>query len=366
VDRGFSGEGVLTAEVSLPSIRYGNEKRESWDFFDRFRERIEALPGAQAVSISNLVPLAGSKWEQGIFPEGTPVTVENSTSVLFNIMSLDHFEVLGIDLVQGREFNELDREGAALVAIVDETMAEAFWPGENPIGRRVTFESETIDEEEVRIYREVVGVTRNIRHYELQSASRVQIYVPMAQSRNAWSSTMMILVKTAGPPLEMTDLVRRELRGLDPEVPLADVRTMENIVDGALSSTRIIGVLLGAFSSMAILLSGIGLFGVVSFSAAQRMREIGIRVALGAESRDVLKLVAAQGMEITGLGVLIGVAGAALLSGLMSPLLFEVAPLDPLVYGSVTAFLCFVSALASYLPARRATAADPSAVLRED
>lgn len=367
VDKGFVADNIFTARVSLPRIRYDG-KEPAWRFFASFLERVQALPGVKTASMTQIVPLQGNSWEQGIVPEGTPREPENIQSVLFYMVSPDHFATLGIPLVRGRFFSEQDREGAQLVCVIDETMAEKFWPGEDPIGKRVNFEEGegSTHENPVRIWRTVVGVARNIRHYELENPSRITIYVPMAQSERAWSTAMYIVAKTRGGPLALSELVRRELAVLDPEVPLYQIETMEGYVKDALSNTTLLSSLLAGFSIIALVLSAIGLFGVMSFSVVQRVREIGIRIALGAHARDVVKMVTRDGLAVTVIGVVIGLFAAFVLTRLLASVLFEVDPMEPVTYAGVAVFLIAVSLAAAYLPARRATRVDPAVVLREE
>ncbi len=362
VDKGFQGERVLTADISLPAIRY-DTKGKSWGFFQQLLERIENLPGTRQASLTNIIPLQGNSWERRIWPEGVPTERETGNSVLYHMISPGHFSVLGIPILKGRGFEDRDRDGAPLVAVIDESMAEKFWPGEDPIGKRVTFETEESDSES-RLYRTVIGVAKNVRHYELENPSRIQVYVNMEQSGRSWTRSMAIMVQTSGNPLTMTDLVRQELAGLDPEVPLAEIETVEGYVDNALSGPRVIGGLLSIFSTMALVLSAVGVFGVMSYSVVQRLPEIGIRMALGAKAADVVRMVVRKGLSITLAGVVAGLAGAFALTRFIGGVLFEVDPLDPTTYGVVALFLILVSSAAAYLPARRATRTDPTMVLR--
>jgi putative ABC transport system permease protein len=247
-------------------------------------------------------------------------------------------------------------------------MADKFWPGEDPIGKRVTFEEaeESTRDNPVRIYRTVVGVVRNVRHYEMENPSRITVYVPFHQSERAWTTAMQIVAKTRGDPLQLTEMVRGELAILDPEVPLYRIETMDGYVKGALSSTRLVGGLLTVFGAIALTMSAIGIFGVMSFSVVQRLREIGIRMALGARANDVVKMVTRQGLLVTITGVAIGLAAAFALTRLMTSILYQVSPVEPLTYTALAVFLILVSLLAAYLPARRATRVDPATVLREE
>jgi putative ABC transport system permease protein len=369
VDKGFDAENVFTARVQLPRIRY-DDKEAVWAFFQELIDRVEALPGATSASLSQIVPLQGNSWENYIYPEGVSFEQENGRSVLFHMITPDHFKTLGIPIVRGRGFNRGDREGTERVIVVDERMAEDFWPGQDPIGKRVTYETEDDpdhpDGEAPRLWRTVIGVTRNTRHYELESPSRMQMYVPIQQSGDGWSTSMYVLVKTPGDPLAMTDLVRRELAQMDPDVPLTDVQTMEGYVDQALAGSRAMGRLLAVFSAVALFLSAIGIFGVMSFSVVQRLREIGIRMALGARRGDVVRMVSRQGLALTLSGIGFGLVAAFGLTRVMSSILYDVSPTDPVTYGGFALFLVGISLLAVWLPARRATRVDPAIVLREE
>jgi putative ABC transport system permease protein len=367
VDKGFVSESIFTARASLPRTRYDG-KEPTWQFFDAFLKRVQALPGVQTASLTQIVPLQGNSWEQSIIPEGVAPDPENFQSVLHYMVTPDHFETFAINLMRGRVFGEQDREGAPLVCVIDETMAEKFWPGEDPVGKRVSFEEaeESTRENPVRVYRTVVGVVRNVRHYEMENPSRITVYVPFDQSERSWTTAMHIVAKTRGDPLQLTEMVRRELAVLDPEVPLYRIETMEGYVKGALSSTRLVGGLLTVFSAIALTLSAIGIFGVMSFSVVQRLREIGIRMALGAGANDVVKMVTRQGLTVTLIGVAIGLGAAFALTRLMTSVLYQVSPVDPLTYSGFAVFLVLVSLLAAYIPARRATRVDPATVLREE
>ncbi len=366
VDKGFNEEGIFTAEVPLPASRY-RERDESRAFYQDLHRRVEALPGVQAASMTQILPLEGNSWEQGIYPEGVATTPENVQSVLFYMVTPQHFDIFGVPLLAGRGFESQDREGNLPVAIIDETMADRFWPGQDPIGKRVTYEQiEDENGQMVRKYRTVVGVVRNVRHYELENAARITIYVPFEQTGNSWTRSFKIVAKTAGDPNALTEPVRAQIMALDPEVPMSDISTMVGYVDSAMSGPRSLSTLLSAFGIVALALSAIGLFGLMSFTVAQRFRDIGIRMALGANARRLVTSVSGQGIRLATAGIVVGVAGAALLTRSMSGLLFEVDPLDWRTMGVVSLFLLAVAALAAFVPARRATRVDPALVLRED
>lgn len=367
VDKGFSEDNIFTARVSLPRTRYDGQE-PTRRFFGALLDRVQALPGVKTASLTQIVPLQGNSWEQGIIPEGVAPDPENFQSVLFYMVTPDYFSTLGIPQLRGRVFTDRDREGAPLVCIIDETMTEKFWPGEDPIGKRVTFETAegSTHDSPVRVYRTVVGVVQNVRHYELESPSRITVYVPFAQSGRSWSTAMHVAAKTTGDPLALSDMVRHELNALDPEVPLYQIETMEGYVAEALSSTRLVSGLLTVFGAIALILSAIGIFGVMSYAVVQRLRELGIRMALGARAGDVVRMVASQGLRVTLLGVFVGLLAAFALTRLLASVLYEVEPVDPATYAGFAAFLVAVSLLAAYLPARRATRVDPISVLRDE
>jgi len=367
VDKGFVAENIFTARVSLPPSGYPG-KETARRFFDNFLQRVQALPGVQAASLSQIVPLQGTSWEQSIVPEGTPREPENLRSVLYYMVTPDHFATFGMTLLRGRGFTEQDRDGVPPVCIIDETMAENFWPGEDPIGKRVNFEegAGSTAENPVLLWRTVVGVVRNVRHYELENPARITVYVPMAQSEGIWASAMYVAAKTEGDPLRLAEPVRRELATLDRDLPLHRIQTMEGYVNRAMGNSRLVGGLLSTFSALALVLSAVGIFGVISFSVVQRLREIGIRMALGAHRGDVLRMVTGQSLRVSLTGVVLGLAAAFGLTRLLSSMLYEVDPVEPLTYAVLAVFLVAVSTLAAYLPARRATRVDPAIVLREE
>lgn len=369
VDKGYDGANVFTASIPLPRFRY-QDKTAIWGFYDRLGQRVRALPQVEALAFSNLVPLQSNSWERSIWPEGVPTDdPEIRFSVLFHMVSPDHFGVLGIPLLRGRLFTEADRDGGDRVAIIDETMAEKFWPDEDPIGKRVTFETEATGDHDVqgaRIYRTVVGVVKNVRHYELESPSRIQLYVPMAQSGRSWTRGMTLLAKTPGNALALSNAIWREVQALDSDVPLRDINTAEGYVRESMAGTAVVSALLVVFSGLALVMSAIGIFGVMSMSVVQRLRDIGIRMALGASGGDVVRMVAGQGLVITLIGIGIGLGAALVLTRLMTSLLFQVDPIDPLTFTAVSLFLIWVALAAAYIPAKRATRVDPVIVLKEE
>ena len=370
VDKGFEPENVFTARVQLPRIRY-EDQAAAWGFFQEFIERVEALPGATSASLSQIVPLQGNSWEDLDLPGGRGVRAGERS---VGSVSHDHSGPLRDPRYpdySGRGFTAADREGsgarhrggrahgrAVLARREPDRQARDLRDGR---GSRMTSRATRL-----ALWRTVIGVAQNTRHYELESPSRVQMYVPIQQSGGGWTTSMYVLVKTPGDPLGMTDLVRRELSLMDPDVPLTDIETMEGYVDQALAGSRAMGRLLTVFSAVALFLSAIGIFGVMSFSVVQRLREIGIRMALGAKAGDVVRMVSRQGLNLTLIGVALGLVAAFGLTRLMASLLYGVSPADPVTFGAVALFLVGVSFLATWIPAQRATRVDPVIVLREE
>ena len=362
VDKGFQAERVLTVGVAPSDALIPD--RQSWRaFYADALERVQALPGVQNAALSLLLPLSSRSWELGIHPEGVPVLPETRESVLYNVVSPEYFETLGVPIVRGRGFAPADRDDAPLVAVIDETMAQRFWPGEDPIGKRVTFETSGAGGEGEPVYREVVGVTKNLRHYQLETPSRIQVYVPFAQTYRRCCMYLRLVLKTDSPPLQLVAPVRDLIATLDPNAPLVGVRTLDSYVGEALGRSRLVSRVLAGFGAAALALAALGVFGVMSYSVTRRRREIGIRIALGATAGDVLRWIGSGTLRLVLLGAGLGLVGAALLTRTVARLLYEVSPLDPAIYATVTAVLLAVAVVAVWWPARRATRVDPVTVL---
>ena len=302
-------------------------------------------------------------------PEGVdPFDSDNRDSVLFYIADVDHFDALGIDILRGRKFEQRDVAGAQPVIIIDETMAEKYWPGEDPIGKRVTMErlpSDDPDADPIPLFRTVVGVARHVRHYEIEETSRIEAYLPFNQT-SRWGFGGYLIVRTAGDPASLAALVRNEVEALDPDQPMMRVRTLSDVVDARLSTYSAMRGLLVIFSALALALAAVGIYGVMSFTVAERAREIGIRVALGAESNQVLGMVCSQGAKLTAVGLMVGGVGALAVTRWLQGELYGVSAVEPATLGAVALILATVALAATYVPARRATRVDPAMILRNE
>jgi putative ABC transport system permease protein len=353
VDPGFKPENVLTVSISFPNASYPNGAQRI-AFVDRLLERMGAVPGIRSAGTVFTLPLGGSNRSNSFRIPDRPQPPEGDPDANYRTISPGYLASIGIPLLKGRAFTVQDGDTAPAVALVNETFARRFFPGEDPIGKVI----ET-DEDGTR-RREIVGVVGDVRFDSLDSHPEPEYYVPYPQSPE---TSVTLVVRAAKDPSSLAPMLREQVRALDPSLPLYAVRTMEEYLAASVADRRVIALLLGSFAAVALALAATGLYGVLAYSVSRRTREIGIRVALGARPGDVLKLVVTQGMLLTLTGVAIGLAGGLLLTRFLSGLLFGVRPTDPLTFAGVSALLAAVALLACYLPARRAARVDPVTAL---
>ncbi|HEV2424592.1 MAG TPA: ABC transporter permease [Terriglobia bacterium] len=357
VDPGFRPEGVLTMRVSLPDAKY-NRPEQVRGFYGELLDRIRALPGVESAGAINFLPLGGLNSSGTTTIETEAVKPEDRTpEVDYRAVTPGYFKAMGISLVRGRYFDGRDSDTAPRVAIVDETLAQTYWPGQDPVGRRLHFGGSMSNPS----WLTVIGEVRHVRNRTLEARSRVEFYWPEAQRPQA---TVSLAVRTSGNPMSLAPTLEREVSALDPELPVFEVRSMAEVMGESVARRRLALILLAVFAGLALLLASIGIYGVSSYSVNQRQQEIGLRMALGARQSQVLRLVLRQGMSLTLVGLGIGLLAALGLTRLISSLLFEVRPADPLALGAAVLLLAAVALLAVLIPAGRAMRVDPAVTLR--
>ena len=381
VDAGFSPQNVLTMRLPLPEKKYPvplnltSPPPVALNFYHQLLERVAALSGVESAGVSTVLPLgAGSGWGKFFSVEGrpSPSSIDQVPLVRFALISHDYLRAMGIAVRRGRAFTEHDTADSQQVAIINETLARRFFPDEDPLGRTVWAgppesllppDAQTPENRFVR--RTIVGVVADVKGSSLEKAANAEVFVPYDQNkREGWNNALMLAVRTTASPQSALAAIREEVRALDPDQPLTSVATMEERLSQSLSQPRFSTLLLGLFAGVALLLAAVGIFGVMSYVVTQRTHEIGIRMALGAQRRDVLKLIVGHGMRLTLIGLAIGLAASFALTRLMSSLLFGVSATDPATFSVISLVLASVALAACYLPARRATKVDPMVALR--
>jgi putative ABC transport system permease protein len=355
-DPGFNPENVLTMRLTLPPGKYKQGEPRA-QIYKQLIDSVKATPGVQSAAAILSLPLGGDQFNlgRGVIREGRPMTGEEQTTAQWLSITPDYFQTLQIPLKAGRTFTDQDTLQSTKVAIINETMARQLWPGENPIGRRFTVWRDE------KFPREVVGVVGDTKA-SLDEAAEHQMYVPYAQDPN-WSS-LSLVVRTAGEPTALTGSVREAIRAVDKAVPNYNLKTLNDVVSASAAPRRVPMLLLSAFAGVAMLLAMLGIYGVTSYYVTQRTHEIGVRMALGAQITDVLKLVLSRAMLLAVIGIGIGVAGAVAVTRYMTTLLFGVKPIDTITFVAVAVVLAVVVLVACLVPARRAAKIDPLEALR--
>jgi predicted permease len=352
-----------TVRVDLAPADYPN----SADVIRVHREvvtRVAALPGVRAAGSVRILPLTATIGNWSILLEGRERKVGENPNGDWQIVTPGYFEALGVRMARGRAITDRDDESGPLVAVINETMAARYWPGEDALGKR--YHLGTMDQPWI----EIVGVSRDVHHNAVIEHNRAEMYVPHAQwpraARGSARVGMTLVVKTDGDPMALAPRIRDEIRALDRRVPLTDVRTLEGVASAALAEPRFTTLVLMVFAGLALLLAAVGLYGVVSFVAARRTREIGVRIALGARASQVRWLVVRDGLMTSGAGVITGLVVSLLATGVVASQLYGISRLDPAAFAVAPLVLLVVTALASYLPARRAARLNPVTALRND
>jgi predicted permease len=357
-DPGFNPDRVLTASLSLPDTRYGDATKVA-AFQQRLLERLAALPGAQSVGLTSDLPWTGYDENAGFLIEGKTFPPNNEPEGRYHFVSSEYFRAIGVPLIAGRFFNADDRQDARPVVLINRAMAERYWPGESAVGKRFTFSSQPKE----RDWFTVVGIVGDVKDFPHSPAAAPAFYWPTMQQT---PRQFILAVRSGADPLNLIEAVRDEVRALDKDLPLAEVKTLGTIAATAVAGRRFTLRLVGLFALTAMALAAIGIYSVLSCLVAQRTHEVGLRMALGAQLGDVLKLVIRQGMTLVLLGLALGLGAAFALTRLIKGLLFEVSATDPLAFAMAAALLAVAALLACYVPARRATKVDPMVALRHE
>ena len=361
LDPGFEQEHVLTASLSLPHATYPKEERVG-KFCEELGAGLSALPGVESAGVGTDLPWTGYDENAGGFTiEGKKPAPGADFHGRYHMATPGYFSALGIPRLAGRFFTEADRKDAPSVVIINHVMAEKYWHGENVIGKRMSFHDHPESDKD---WITVVGVVGDVKDHPNSAEAQNAFWFPLLQS--AWSNEMSVVVRARANPALLADALRNQVHSLDPNLAVADVRLMDQIVDSSVSTPRFAFALVGLFAGLAIVLAGIGTYGVISYSVSQRTQELGIRMALGAVRRDVMRLVLWHAARLAALGAAVGVVAAFALARLLRSLVFEVSTADPATFACVAAMVVVAALLAGAIPALRATAIDPMNALRAE
>jgi predicted permease len=361
LDPGFQPQRLLTASVSLPRQAYKGDERAG-KFFDQLAANLDGLPGVESAGLGSDLPWTGYDENAGGFTiEGKKPPAGQDFHARYHMATADYFNALGVPLLAGRFFTAADKKEAPQALIINRSMAERYWPNENVIGKRMSFEDEPKTDKD---WITIVGVVGDIKDQPNSPAAEPAFWFPVIQ--NCWTFDMSVVMRGRGDPRVLADSLRNEVRRLDPNLAVSDVQVMDRIVDTSVATPRFVFALVGLFAGLAIVLAGVGTYGVISYSVSQRTPELGIRMALGAERADVLALVMKHASKLAGLGTGLGVAVAFALARLLKSLVFEVSTADPVTFACVAVMVIVVAMLAGYIPALRATATNPVNALRAD
>jgi predicted permease len=361
IDLGFNPANVLTAQLQVPAADYP-QPADVVRFHRQVTERVAQIPGVRAAGSARVLPLARSIGDWSIKIEGRPYVPEENPNGDYQAVTPGYFEAMQLKLIRGRFLTGADREGAMPVAVINETMAARYWPGEDAVGRK--FHMGTDD----KPWLTIVGIVGDVHHNAVVESGRAEMYVAHSQLPEHIGGAprgMTLVVKAEGNPIAIAGAVRDAVRGMDRSLPVSDIRTMDDVAASALAQPRFVTFLLGVFAAIALTLAAIGIYGTISLLVSERTQEMGIRLALGADRPTILKHVLGQGLLLIAIGLMAGVAGAVVLTRALTGLIYGIAALDPITFVTVPVVLCAVGLLACLIPARRAASVDPITTLRQ-
>lgn len=358
LDPGFQSDHVLTLGIVLPQSKYPDRSKRA-AFYSEVLRRVESLPGVKSAGVVNWIPLVFQGDSIGISIEGQPdPNLSQRPNAATRVINPNYFASMGMRFLKGRNLDDRDKSTTVPVAVISESMAKRFWPNQDPIGKRFTPGDPTQPDQWIQ----VIGVVNDIRQFELTAEPKPQMYLTYEQV--GFFAPRYLVVKTDVEPSSLAGAVRNAVWEVDKDQPVSNIATMEEVLSDSIARQRFSMLLLAIFAGVALVLAAVGIYGVMSYSVAQRTHEIGIRMALGAQTSAVLKLAVGYGLKLVLVGVVVGLIAAFLLTRVMSTLLFGVTPTDPMTFAVISAILIFVALIASYIPARRATKVDPVIALR--
>jgi putative ABC transport system permease protein len=361
VDPGFNPANVITMYLQLPGTRYPQIPMQT-NFRRELLARINAFPGVEAAMITDL-PLAGNYVGHRVVVDGQATRAEGTEPVVQTLSVMgEYFGVMQIPIRKGRDFSAMDREGQPRVAIVNEEFVRQLLPGQNPIGTRIDWARS----DEPHEWMTIIGVARDVKHSGLNQPVDPAVYAPFSQNDEAWRKFMTLVIRTRVPEASLVEDVKKQVWSLDSQIPVSGIQSMDDLLAVSVAQERFNMLLLGSFAALAMALAGVGIYGMVAYRVNQRTHEIGVYMALGAQHRDVLRLVMKDAVKLGLLGIVFGLAGATALTRVMVSVLFEVKPTDPATLIGVALLLAAVSTLACYIPARRALSIHPMTALRRE
>lgn len=356
VDPGFDPHNLLTVRLVLPGSKY-REPHQITGFYRDLIHRVEGLPGVRSVGANAFPPFAGPGSATSFEIEGKPKPPAGQEPVAdVRVVDANYFRTMNIPMIGGRFFTDAEASEARRVVIVNETLAKQYFPGENPLGKRLT-----INMKSENVPTEIVGVVGDVKHVGLDTEVRAMTYWPHPELP---LGSLTLMIRTSVDPLNLVGAVRREVGAIDKDLPLSDVRTMDQLLGASTARSRFLAVLLSIFAALAMILACVGIYGVMSTTVSQRVREIGIRMALGAGQGDVVRMVVGQGMLLVSIGIAIGLGGALSLTRLLSTFLFGVTATDPVTFVGLATLLAVIALVSCLVPAKRATGVDPLMALR--